>query len=77
MNFLADTHILIRSLINPEILNAEIKEILLNENNNIYYSQISLWEISIKFTLGKLVLKGMIPEQFYEEIENSFFFLKD
>jgi PIN domain nuclease of toxin-antitoxin system len=76
MNFLVDTHILIWSFIKPENLTHEIKEALLNENNEIYYSQISLWEIAIKYTLGKLVLKGMSPEEFFEEIENSFYKLK-
>ena len=73
MNFLVDTHILIWSFIQPEKLTAETKEILLNQQNDIYYSQISLWEISVKYSIGKLVLKGMNPVQFYEEVDNSFF----
>jgi PIN domain nuclease of toxin-antitoxin system len=45
---------------------------LLADDNEIFYSQASLWEISIKFNMGKLSLNGMKPEEFYEEIGNSF-----
>ena len=72
MNYLVDTHILIWAFIDPDKLSKDINEILLNENNNIYYSQISLWEIAVKYSLGKLILKGIEPEEFYNEVENSF-----
>jgi PIN domain nuclease of toxin-antitoxin system len=43
----------------------------MSEENDIYYSQASLWEISIKYTLGKLSLEGITPEDLYQEIKNS------
>jgi PIN domain nuclease of toxin-antitoxin system len=73
MNYLVDTHILIWSLVEPEKLSFKMKEVLLNEENTIYYSQFNLWEISIKYALGKLELQKKTPEQFYEELELSFF----
>jgi PIN domain nuclease of toxin-antitoxin system len=73
MNYLVDTHILIWSFIEPERLEQEVKNILLNEENTIYYSQISLWEISIKYALRKIILNGMKPEELYEEIEVSYY----
>jgi PIN domain nuclease of toxin-antitoxin system len=76
MNYLADTHILLWSFINPEKLTENIKSILLNEDNNIYYSPINLWEISIKYGLKKLYLKGLTPEEFFEELENSYYICK-
>ena len=76
MNYLVDTHILLWSFIHPEKLSQKIQEILLNEDNSIHYSQFSLWEISIKFNLGKLQLKKKSPEQFYNELEKSYYLCK-
>ena len=73
MKYLLDTHILLWSFTNPDFLSEKVRNIILNEDNVIYYSQISLWEISIKFKLGKLVIKSYTPEQFYSELEESFF----
>lgn len=77
MNYLVDTHILLWSFIDPDKLSQQVQEILLNEENSIYYSQFSLWEISIKFGLGKLELKKKSPEEFYNELENSFYLCKE
>jgi len=76
MNFIVDTHILIWSFTNPEKLKPKIQEILLNNDHTIYYSQFSLWEISIKYCIGKLQFKGGDPEHFFNEVENSFFVCK-
>jgi PIN domain nuclease of toxin-antitoxin system len=77
MKYLVDTHILLWSFIEPEKLSENIKIILLDEDNEIYYSPISLWEISIKYSLKKLDLKGITPEEFYEELRNSYYECKE
>jgi PIN domain nuclease of toxin-antitoxin system len=76
MNYLADTHILLWSFLETNRLSKEIKTILLDENNMIYYSPVSLWEISIKYGLKKLCLNGGTPDDFYEEVNNSFYLCK-
>jgi PIN domain nuclease of toxin-antitoxin system len=76
MNYLVDTHILIWSFVDPDKLSQKVQSTLLNEENTIYYSQYSLWEISLKYSLGKLQLKNRTPEQFYEVLDNSFFICK-
>ena len=76
MNYLVDTHILLWSFLNTRKISNEIKYILLDENNFIYYSPISLWEISIKYKLKKLSLKGGTPEDFFIELSNSFYHCK-
>jgi PIN domain nuclease of toxin-antitoxin system len=76
MNYLADTHILLWSFLETSRLSEEIKTILLDESNMIYYSPVSLWEISIKYGLKKLNLNGGTPDDFYEEINNSFYLCK-
>ena len=53
-------------------ISEKAKEALTSTNNEIYYSQVSLWEISIKYSIGKLYLNGITPEELYQEIENSF-----
>ncbi len=72
MKYLVDTHVLIWAFSNPDLLPRRYKDILLEEDNAIFYSQFSLWEISLKYSLGKLALKGMTPERFYLELESSF-----
>ncbi len=71
MNYLLDTHILLWSLLVPEKINENIRKIILNPENDILVSKISLWEISLKYSLGKLELSGVIPEELDEKIINS------
>jgi PIN domain nuclease of toxin-antitoxin system len=73
MSYIVDTHILIWSFTDPDRLSSKMQSTLLDEENTIYYSQYSLWEISLKYYLKKLQLKQMNPEQFYEVLEASFF----
>ena len=48
MNYLLDTHVLLWALNDDKNLPEEIRNILTNENNNIYVSMASLWEVEIK-----------------------------
>jgi PIN domain nuclease of toxin-antitoxin system len=77
MKYLVDTQVLLWSFIDPEQLSSTISHILIDENNFIYYSPINLWEISIKYGLKKLDLKGITPQNFYKEIDNSFYICKE
>ena len=77
MKYLVDTHILLWSFINPEKLSSAVSQLLTDENNDVYYSPINLWEISIKYSLKKLNLKGITPENFFEEIKKSFYICKE
>lgn len=49
---------------------------LLNAENAIYYSQYSLWEISLKYSLKKLQLMHKTPEEFYVVLDESFLICK-
>lgn len=64
MTFLLDTHTLIWSITEKRKLSRQVKEILENTNITIYVSAISFWEISLKFSIGKLELKGVSPQDF-------------
>jgi PIN domain nuclease of toxin-antitoxin system len=66
MNYLADTHVLLWSFLETNRLSEEIKTILLDENNMIYYSPESLGEISIKYgIIQKRRLKSHTLKQPY------------
>jgi PIN domain nuclease of toxin-antitoxin system len=69
MRFLIDTHIGIWMVTQPQLIKDNIRELLINQNNEILISTVSFWEISIKYGLGKLTLKGATPELFKRELE--------
>ncbi len=48
MNLLLDTHILIWALNDDPQLSEKAKEMILEPGNAVYYSVMSIWEISIK-----------------------------
>ena len=73
MKILIDTHYLLWSYLDVDKIKPSIHAELLNEENTVYYSQASLWEISIKYNLGKIVLNNVTPEELYAEIEGGFF----
>lgn len=72
MKILLDTHYLLWAFIDTSKISPSVYTKLLTDENDVFYSQASLWEIAIKYNMGKLSLKGMKPEEFYEEVENSF-----
>jgi len=73
MTFLADTHILIWALNFPTKVSPTIKQCLSSRSQKCLYSPVSLWEIAIKYGLGKLDLLGHTPEEFLAELDASFF----
>ena len=77
MNYLLDTHVLLWSFLDTSKLSKKSKSVLLDESNDIYYSPISLWEISIKYGLKKLSLNGGQPEDFFKEVADSFYMCKE
>ena len=48
MKILCDTHILIWFLTGDDQLSVKARAIIENEENEIYFSLVSVWEISIK-----------------------------
>lgn len=64
MIYLLDTHVLIWSLVEQNKLSGKTKKIIENQENTILVSAVSLWEISLKFSLNKLNLEGVLPEDF-------------
>lgn len=61
MKYLLDTHTLLWVAMNQKKLSEQAKNILLGGNPK-FVSQITLWEISLKYSLKKLDLKGLDPQ---------------
>lgn len=56
MKYLLDTHILLWAANNDPKLSRAARDILNDENNELFFSVVSIWEIAIKKSIGKLHL---------------------
>jgi PIN domain nuclease of toxin-antitoxin system len=67
MNLLLDTHTFIWWADEPEKLSKDALDALEDENNRLFLSLVSIWEIQIKVQLGKmkliLPLKDLVESQ--------------
>lgn len=64
MNYLLDTHILIWARLDQKKLTKAHKVILESATDKKFISAISVWEISLKYSIGKLELGGLTPDEF-------------
>jgi PIN domain nuclease of toxin-antitoxin system len=56
MKLLLDTHVFLWMISNPEKLSKTVKEIIETEENEIFLSSVSGFEIAIKYQIDKLKL---------------------
>ena len=56
MKVLLDTHALLWMITDDEKLSDKAKNIFLDQDSQLFFSAASLWEMSIKISLGKLRL---------------------
>jgi PIN domain nuclease of toxin-antitoxin system len=54
MKFLLDTHLLLWAASQPEKLSKQAQELIEHPDSELYFSAASLWEISIKQSLGRV-----------------------
>ena len=62
MNYLLDTHTLIWFLNGNQNLSKVAEDIIENKEASLFVSIVSLWEISIKISLNKLILHTSFDE---------------
>ncbi len=62
MNYLLDTHTLIWFLEGDKRLSTTAKGIICNDDSDAYVSIVSLWEMAIKISLGKLELSQSLDQ---------------
>jgi PIN domain nuclease of toxin-antitoxin system len=64
--YLLDTHTLLWLRFSPNKLPSSHRRLLESPWSQKYISTISVWEISLKFGIGKLDLEGLTPEEFLQ-----------
>ena len=63
MQLLLDTHVLLWSLAGDDRLGDRAVDLIEDGRNVVYVSAASIWEISIKRSLGKLRVPGDVPTE--------------
>jgi PIN domain nuclease of toxin-antitoxin system len=71
MKLLLDTCCLLWALQDPDRLSATVRKALLDPKNSILVSSISLWEISLKTSIGKLRIGGVSPTEIPQWVESQ------
>jgi PIN domain nuclease of toxin-antitoxin system len=56
---LLDTHMILWAMLDDPKLNDEMRNIILDPNNTIYYSIASMWEVQIKYDIKKMPISGI------------------
>ncbi len=63
MKYLVDTHLFLWTAVSPKKISQQVRAILLDPELTKYVSIITFWEISLKFSLGKIDLRGILPDK--------------
>lgn len=63
MKLLLDTHAFLWAAFSPRKLSARARSALVDHGNEVAVSSLSFWEISLKFSLGKIALEGCAPDE--------------
>lgn len=62
MSFLLDSHTLLWAMLDQKKLSPRTTAILEDANNEVFVSAVTFWEISLKYSLGKLDLSNVLPD---------------
>jgi PIN domain nuclease of toxin-antitoxin system len=71
MKYLLDTHVLLWLRLSPKKLSTGHRAIIESPDDEKFVSSISAWEISLKFSLGKLKLGSHTPAEFLISLERT------
>ncbi len=63
MKYLLDTHTFLWSIFDPQKLPGKVARTIEKIENDVYVSTITFWEISLKYSIGKLNLKNVTPDE--------------
>lgn len=69
MKILVDTHIALWALMDDPKMPKEAKKILMNGDNDVYYSTVSVWEVAIKHCIrpDDMIVDGRLFEKGCED----------
>ena len=62
MTYLLDTQVFLWSVVATDLIGKRTLSLIQDKANAVFVSWLSLWEISLNFSLGKLDLMGLTPE---------------
>jgi PIN domain nuclease of toxin-antitoxin system len=71
VKYLIDTHTLLWIVTNDPKLSAKAKDLYLDSENEIFISMASIWELSIKSSLGKISLEQPLDEFVDEHVKGN------
>lgn len=71
MNLLLDTHTFIWYSIQSKKLSQPVSDLLVDQNNSLFLSLVSVWEIQIKTQLGKLAFELPLTELIASQQETN------
>jgi PIN domain nuclease of toxin-antitoxin system len=63
MRYLLDTHAFVWAISEQSKLSSKVKNIIANPENEILVSALSFWEISLKYSLGKMEIDNIPPDE--------------
>ncbi len=67
MKLLLDTHILLWWLANDSALKPQVRQLIADPENAVFLSSVTLWEIWLKNSIGKLTLPADFEERLAKE----------
>ena len=70
MNLLLDTVTILDSALAPRDISPRARDLILDTDNDLYVSTVSLWEVAIKYSIGKLALPET-PDNFLRKIREK------
>jgi PIN domain nuclease of toxin-antitoxin system len=73
MNLLIDTHVLIWWSKNSRRLGPRTQKLISSPQSSVWVSAASIWEISVKSSLGRLDLSESLPERIPEDLKRHGF----
>lgn len=69
MKLLIDTHVLLWLAGDSKNLSTKVVDLILDEQNSLFLSFASIWEIQIKSQLGKLNITKLLPELIQQQCQ--------
>ena len=73
MKYLLDTHAFLWFVSEDSKLSSKARSIIKNSNNEVYFSAVSAWELSIKIRLGRLTIEEDLEPFIIKQLaENNF-----
>ena len=77
MIYLLDTHYILWALFDPSKISEPVRQVLENDTDTKLVSGVSLWEISLKYSLGKLEFSGVEPSEMLDTLLDAGFAVEE